>query len=117
MIFLTIVVLPALSRPLSQVSRFHQSGKRAYSIKIRISLSFNLAFRKIDSILPFCRKAVVGCVALGKDFVQLRKMGYPIKYHHVIITYPQPKLALDREFLLQPEDTSSRAIPASYFEI
>lgn len=53
MIFLTMVVLPALSNPL----REHVSESTQflviviYSIKIRISLSFNLAFRNIDNIL------------------------------------------------------------------
>ena len=63
MIFFTMVVFPALSRPLPQ-SIFSDAiaASRTYSIKMRISLSFNRAFRNIDNILvllvqttPFCR--------------------------------------------------------------
>jgi hypothetical protein len=57
MIFLTMVVFPALSRPLSQISRFQRSERIAYSIKILISLSFSLAFRKIDNIFAFFQES------------------------------------------------------------
>ena len=51
MIFLTIVVLPALSSPLPHLSHCSLAAHNAsYSIRIRISLSFNLAFRNIDNI-------------------------------------------------------------------
>lgn len=53
-IFLTMVVFPALSSPLWWVS-VHVKSTRSQgdtnSIKIRISLSFNRAFRKMDNIL------------------------------------------------------------------
>jgi len=51
-IFLTIVVFPALSRPLQKVSgrRILASGK-THSINILISLSLRRAFLKIDNIL------------------------------------------------------------------
>jgi hypothetical protein len=51
MILLTMVVFPALSRPLLQ-SAFETANKveGTYSISIRISLSFSRAFRSIDSI-------------------------------------------------------------------
>ena len=52
MIRLTMVVLPALSRPLRPWSEdTNLVVAESYSIKIRISLSFNLAFRRMDSIL------------------------------------------------------------------
>jgi hypothetical protein len=53
MIFLTIVVLPALSSPLRvKISVLYVfPWWFQYSIRIRISLSFSLAFRKIESIL------------------------------------------------------------------
>lgn len=65
MIFLTIVVLPALSRPL-QVRCQIESGPRskskrkkeltvAYSIKMRSSLSLSLAFRRMESMVAVKR--------------------------------------------------------------
>ena len=51
MIFFTIVVFPALSRPLLSVSKSAYMQPDTYSIKMRISLSFSLAFRKMDNIL------------------------------------------------------------------
>ena len=79
MIRLTIVVLPALSRPLGpQLEGTDLVVAESYSIKIRNSLSFNLAFRRMDSILaaeklrltpehwsprcPFC-----SCTGLGSS--------------------------------------------------
>ncbi len=57
-ILLTMVVLPALSRPLCSNSvRLLVEGDEwtdymdPYSIRIRSSLSFSLAFRRMDSIL------------------------------------------------------------------
>lgn len=52
MIFFTIVVFPALSSPLMQ-SAFIVANKlqSTHSMSILISLSFSLAFRKIESIL------------------------------------------------------------------
>lgn len=55
MIFLTIVVLPALSSPLDKRKK-DQQGKAvmeiaSYSIKILISLSLSLALRRTDNIL------------------------------------------------------------------
>lgn len=52
-ILFTIVVFPALSRPLPMfVSKLLRlRSKFTHSIKILISLSFSLAFRRIDSIL------------------------------------------------------------------
>ena len=52
MIFLTMVVFPALSRPLpSQSSALvHYSRAGAYNMRILISLSFSLALRKIDNM-------------------------------------------------------------------
>lgn len=50
----TIVVFPALSRPLYKaISEMIASCQRlkAHSIKIRISLSFSRAFRRIDNIV------------------------------------------------------------------
>ena len=57
MIFLTMVVFPALSSPLrnSNLVANYESWKmgETHNIKILISLSFNRAFRKIDNILFF----------------------------------------------------------------
>ena len=53
MILFTIVVLPALSRPLIDLSVICSCHlKSTYSISILISLSFSRAFRKIDNIFP-----------------------------------------------------------------
>ena len=50
-IFLTIVVLPALSRPLLKCQpKSRTQGKFAHSIRMRISLSLRRALRKMDSI-------------------------------------------------------------------
>ena len=53
MIFLTMVVFPALSKPLArQETESKRSICRAsYSIKMRSSLSLSLAFRRIDSMV------------------------------------------------------------------
>lgn len=58
-IFLTMVVLPALSRPLAQVSvsrPIEKSTKEgvqcSHSSSILSSLSFSLAFLSMDSIFP-----------------------------------------------------------------
>ena len=54
MIFLTIVVLPALSRPLEYpVGTIPHAGSisMSYSNSILISLSFKRAFRSIDNII------------------------------------------------------------------
>ena len=52
MILFTIVVLPALSKPLIDLSVICSCQlKLTYSISIRISLSFRRAFRRIDNIL------------------------------------------------------------------
>lgn len=55
MICLTIVVLPALSRPLmsprQQVHLYPESIGRVYSIRTRISLSLRRAFRNMDNIM------------------------------------------------------------------
>ncbi|KAH9821968.1 hypothetical protein Tdes44962_MAKER04865 [Teratosphaeria destructans] len=54
MIFFTIVVLPALSRPLQDMSGSPIGVNQiTYSIKILISLSFSRAFLNIDNILNF----------------------------------------------------------------
>lgn len=51
-IFFTMVVLPALSSPLEGYQhQIHQKRVYTYSIRIRISLSFNRAFLNIESIL------------------------------------------------------------------
>ena len=66
MIRLTIVVLPALSKPLASVSRSVAIWEeRAHSISILISLSFSLAFRKIESIFP-----VSVCQSSAPKFLQ-----------------------------------------------
>jgi hypothetical protein len=54
MILLTIVVLPALSRPLQDHQQPECQGRleRPDSISTRISLSFRRAFLSIDSIFP-----------------------------------------------------------------
>ena len=51
---LTIVVLPALSNPLTehQQSWLNHLSRSTYSIRILISLSFSRALRKIESIVP-----------------------------------------------------------------
>lgn len=55
-IFFTIVVLPALSRPLSNVSTSATGDCYiTYSIRILISLSFRRALRRIDNILESSR--------------------------------------------------------------
>lgn len=53
MTLLTMVVLPALSKPLSALSleEHLRVGWISYSISIRISLSFRRAFLNIDNIL------------------------------------------------------------------
>lgn len=53
MICLTMVVFPALSRPLHYLlaSTRTPDGEGIYSINIRISLSFRRAFRNMESIL------------------------------------------------------------------
>lgn len=52
MICFTMVVLPALSNPLPvRISQCLQSRAGTYNIRMRISLSFRRAFRKIDSIV------------------------------------------------------------------
>lgn len=52
MILFTIVVLPALSKPLIDLSVICSCQlKLTHSISIRISLSFRRAFRRIDNIL------------------------------------------------------------------
>lgn len=53
-IFLTMVVLPALSRPLCRNQSpvvWSEAASATHSIRIRISLSFNRAFLNIDNIL------------------------------------------------------------------
>ena len=54
-IFFTIVVFPALSKPLHAISlqapTTQQTSESTYNMRIRISLSFNRAFRNIESIL------------------------------------------------------------------
>jgi hypothetical protein len=57
---LSSIVKTSIPEPDQQIPAACQGS--AYSIKILISLSFNLAFRKIESILEFSRKVVVGCV-------------------------------------------------------
>ena len=62
-IFFTIVVLPALSRPLSRISScLLESPKITHSIRILISLSFRRAFLRIDNIL-----SLVQIFAGGKE--------------------------------------------------
>lgn len=54
MIFLTMVVFPALSSPLAHMSLVEGSevgGHGTYSIRTLISLSLSRAFLRIDSIL------------------------------------------------------------------
>ena len=53
MILLTIVVLPALSSPLSKFSRVGQylTSHKSYSIRILISLSFKRAFLRTESMV------------------------------------------------------------------
>lgn len=69
MIFLTIVVLPALSRPLRLCERHanHVMVQHfmagAYSIKMRSSLSLSLALRRIESI---------AAAAAGSEFVKFK---------------------------------------------
>ena len=52
--FFTIVVFPALSNPLPscKLRNLFDSSSDSHSIKIRISLSFKRAFRRIDNIVP-----------------------------------------------------------------
>lgn len=59
MILFTMVVLPALSKPLEsdQLSALKENSlSSTHSIRIRISLSFKRAFRRMDNIL----KIVIG---------------------------------------------------------
>lgn len=53
MILLTIVVFPALSSPLCPVSSVDDAGGiyESYNIRIRISLSFSRAFRRMESMI------------------------------------------------------------------
>jgi len=53
MILLTIVVFPALSRPLFPSARPARCPTSTYSMSILISLSLSRAFLKIDSIVIF----------------------------------------------------------------
>ena len=64
---LTIVVFPALSRPLvilAIVFLLYTTPYAPYSIKILISLSLSLAFRSIDSIIKIWRtEQLVDCIS------------------------------------------------------
>ena len=85
-ILFTIVVFPALSRPLPMfVSKLLRWGSKfPHSIKILISLSFSLAFRRIDSILS------VHYFVVGKKDRGLRQQHHK-KVHcrdHVINNVP-----------------------------
>jgi hypothetical protein len=58
MIFLTMVVFPALSRPLIRHSQRHScsaDGGKNYSINMRISLSLRRALRSMDSMMMLAR--------------------------------------------------------------
>lgn len=56
--FFTIVVLPALSNPLPPGKPGYpfDSSSGSHSIRIRISLSFKRAFRRIDNIALVARR-------------------------------------------------------------
>ena len=66
MIFLTMVVLPALSSPLVTNQAHENSVDPAltYSISILISLSFNLAFLKIDNMFGCCFASALSSLLL-----------------------------------------------------
>lgn len=53
MTFFTMVVLPALSRPLRRFSFIHGLSvvDDTHNMRMRISLSFRRAFRKMDNML------------------------------------------------------------------
>jgi hypothetical protein len=63
MICLTIVVFPALSKPLFVSWALQKDFVKTHSINIRISLSFSRAFRKIDNILSWGWRSVVAISA------------------------------------------------------
>jgi len=84
MILLTIVVFPALSKPLGcWVSLVQHHRSIAYSIKILISLSLSLALRKMDSIMQvLILDAFVRWECLIEEFLQ------STYYDHVIVMFP-----------------------------
>lgn len=79
MTFFTIVVLPALSRPLTEVVSTtvgETTAGHTHSISILISLSFSLAFLNIDNIVLEGNILQVK-VADACAFRMLHKLGKP----------------------------------------
>lgn len=76
---LTMVVLPALSRPLqSLASRPERPDQSSYSINIRISLSFKRAFRSMDNMAAKISRRVFFWESWkGKNLARL-KMGFDV---------------------------------------
>ena len=93
MIFLTMVVFPALSSPLRNsnlVANYESWKMETHNIKILISLSFNRAFRKIDNILFFTLVSSGRWIA---DGLQFRTAGSPcvswrnLSHFHVMMIF------------------------------